>query len=584
MKNLYLLYFLLVFQWFDVIAQGVKIDPELFTAFEKSSNVEYIVYMKDRVTFQKPLPFRTKQEKAAYVYQCLVDKANHTQSPILQYVSTKKLPHQSFYITNAIKIKSGIEDMYRIAEMSGVEWIFYNGPIKMLDYEEHKIYPASRNAEPEWGIQMIKADSVWALGHTGTGVVIGGQDTGYAWEVSPLKNKYLGFIDSTLVDHNFHWHDAIHERNPIWADSLINLCGFNLSAPCDDNNHGTHTMGTIVGEDDENQIGVAPGAKWIGCRNMDRGWGTPTTYMECFEWFLAPYDLNGENADPSKAPHVINNSWSCPVQEGCNLSNFYLMNDMVNNLKASGIVVVASAGNSGPACNTINGPPAIFENSFTIGATTDVDTIAQYSARGLVTIDSSFRLKPNVVAPGSRVRSVVRNGGFANFSGTSMAGPHVAGLVALLISANPELAGEVDVIEDILESTALPKTFEQDCDGISGQTIPNPVYGHGRVDALAAVQKALSIPGSNENINVVDRLAVFPNPADDVVTFHLKNDGEHFESVLLYNTSGQMLYHDLFHAEKSVKNISLHHLPKGIYVYQIISSLSNSYTGRVIKI
>ena len=200
--------------------------------------------------------------------------------------------------------------------------------------------------------------------------------------------------------------------------------------PCDDQGHGTHTMGTMIGSEGDNQIGVAPDAQWCACRNMERGYGTPFTYIECFEWFLAPTDLNNENPDPSKAPHVINNSWGCPPTEGCNPDNFELMNIVVNNLRAAGIVVVVSAGNDGSGCGSVYTPAAIYEGSFSIGATRSNDTIAGFSSRGPVWSDGSNRLKPNVCAPGTNVRSSVPGGGYDYSSGTSMAGPHVAGLVA----------------------------------------------------------------------------------------------------------------------------------------------------------
>src|SRR5690606_25802684 len=143
-----------------------------------------------------------------------------------------------------------------------------------------------RSVEPEWGIKNIKADSVWQLGFQGQGIVIGGQDTGYDWDVSPLISKYRGWQEDTVI-HSYNWHDAIHERSPMNEDDN-NPCGFDSLEPCDDHNHGTHTMGIMVGSDDFNSIGVAPDAQWIGCRNMDRGDGQPSTYLECFEWFLAP--------------------------------------------------------------------------------------------------------------------------------------------------------------------------------------------------------------------------------------------------------------------------------------------------------
>ena len=124
----------------------------------------------------------------------------------------------------------------------------------------------------------------------------------------------------------------------------------------------------MVGDDGAgNQIGMAPGAKWIGCRNMEQGWGTPQTYIECYQWFLAPTDLMGENPRPDLAPHIVNNSWSCPVKEGCTDPNVLLT--VVENLRAAGILSVHSAGNSGSSCSTVNTPAAIYDASLTVGNT-----------------------------------------------------------------------------------------------------------------------------------------------------------------------------------------------------------------------
>jgi hypothetical protein len=318
---------------------------------------------------------------------------------------------------------------------------------------------------------------------------VGGQDTGYDWDHPALKNQYRGWNGSS-ADHNYNWHDSIHSGGG-------GVCGVNAAAPCDDNDHGTHTMGTMVGSDDyqnpasaTNAIGMAPGAKWIGCRNMNQGNGTPTTYSECFQWFIAPTDLNGNNADPSKAPHVINNSWGCPPSEGC--TDPLILQTVVDNTRAAGIVVVVSAGNSGSACSTVSDPPAIYESSFSVGSTTSTDAISSFSSRGPVTVDGSNRLKPNISAPGSSIRSSVPGTGYeSGWSGTSMAGPHVAGLVSLLISASPSLAGNVSGIEDIIESTAVHLTTTQTCGGTQGQS-PNNAFGWGRIDSLAAYNAATS--------------------------------------------------------------------------------------------
>ena len=261
--------------------------------------------------------------------------------------------------------------------------------------------PASPSAI-EWNITKVNAPTVWAAGFTGQGAVVAGQDTGYQWDHPALKGKYRGW-DGSTASHDYNWHDSIHSGG--------GSCGANSLFPCDDHGHGTHTMGTMVGDDGlGNQVGMAPGAKWIGCRNMDQGNGTPVTYSECYQFFIAPTTVAGTNPDPSKAPDVINNSWGCPVSEGCTDPNVMLT--IVNNVRAAGIVTVHSAGNSGSACSTISEPSAIYDSSTTVGATTSTDAIASYSSRGAVTVDGSNRLKPDISAPGSSIRSSVPGGGY----------------------------------------------------------------------------------------------------------------------------------------------------------------------------
>ena len=192
--------------------------------------------------------------------------------------------------------------------------------------------------------------------------------------------------------------------------------------------------------------------------------------------------------DPTKAPDVINNSWACPPSEGCTDPNVLLA--VVQAVRAAGIVTVHSAGNDGWACSTVRDPAAIYAESFSVGATyvtsDNQDNIAAFSSRGPVTIDGSNRRKPDVSAPGVGIRSSYPGGGYTNMSGTSMAGPHVAGAVALLISAYPGLAGKVDQIENILEQSAVHLTSDEGCGGDSATAVPNNVYGWGRIDVLAA--------------------------------------------------------------------------------------------------
>ncbi|MCB1053471.1 MAG: S8 family serine peptidase, partial [Acidobacteria bacterium] len=375
---------------------------------------------------------------------------------------------------NMILVRNGDADMVvNLAQRTDVARLERNPAVQHTfpRYES----PAQKRAI-EWNLIKIAAPDVWNAGFTGQDVVVGGQDTGYDWDHPAIKNQYLGW-NGASVDHNYHWHDAIH--------SSAGPCPGNSLEPCDDHGHGTHTMGTAVGSDGgANQIGVAPGARWIGCRNMDQGNGTPATYSECFQWFIAPTDMNDLNPDPNRAPDVLINSWGCPTSEGC---SFNSLKTVVDNVRAAGIVVVVSAGNSGSSCSTINDPPAIYASSFTVASTTNTDGISSFSSRGPVTVDGSNRLKPDIAAPGSSIRSSVAGGSYTTFSGTSMAGPHVSGLVALLLSAEPNLKGNVDAIEERIRMAALPLTSNQVCSGFSGMDHPNIVFGYGRIQAPETV-------------------------------------------------------------------------------------------------
>ena len=485
----YLLALPLLFAFLFSNAQ--HIDNRIEGQFNDHHTVTYLIKVKSQYDLSQAFQLKGKAAKAQFVYQTLKQHNAQSQNNIKTILDDNLINYTPYLVSNTIKVESDFEVFKKIKYLPEVEAIIWDAPIPMQTFWEERDNNQLRNPEPEWGIQMIKADQVWEMGYTGEGVVVSGQDTGYDWLVEPLQRKYRGFVSDSMGVHDYNWFDAISGPSPLHGDT-INPCGFSVKEPCDDHNHGTHTMGTIVGSDTSNAIGVAPGASWIACRNMDRGYGSPSTYLACFEWFLAPRDTNGENPDPSMSPHVINNSWACPEMEGCNPDNWIFLEEAVNNLRAAGTVVVVSAGNDGSQCGSIANPAAIFEGSFSVGATTNMDTIAGFSSRGMVSVDSSFRQKPNVAAPGRGIRSVIRGGDFRNFSGTSMAGPHVAGLVALIIDANPDLEGEVEAIETIIEMSAIPLETQQECDGTTGEDIPNATYGYGRVDAVRAVELALN--------------------------------------------------------------------------------------------
>ncbi len=561
----------------------LKISPSLLEKSNRGEELSFLVVMHAQADLSEAKWIRTKEAKAAYVFQSLQETATQTQRNLVSFLDSRNISYQPLYIINALKVKGSIDLVQSLAQRKEVANILNDEAIKAEEPMETTIDQSiSRNAV-EWGIDMINADEVWAMGYRGQGVTVGGEDTGYDWTHPALIKQYRGYdAELDTADHNYHWHDAIHDYHPAHSDSN-NICGINILEPCDDFGHGTHTMGTMIGLDSANQIGVAPEADWCGCRNMERGWGTLFSYIECFEWFLAPTDLNNENPNPALAPHVINNSWNCPTTEGCDSSNFEIMHMVVNNLRASGIVVVVSAGNDGPGCNTISKPPTFFEGSFSVGATAINDTIAGFSSRGDVTADSSFRIKPNVSAPGVNVRSARPGGTYGNSSGTSMAGPHVAGLVALIISANPDLAGQVDIIEDIIEQTSVPKTTDQKCGGLPGFFIPNNTYGYGRINALAAVEAALALieTGTYEN-PVSDFVKVYPNPFSNELIFsfdQVRGDVQ----IEIFDVQGRVILKDKMKAENhSLYDIDMTGQGPGLYLYRVYSE-GNIQSGKAIK-
>ncbi len=560
-----------------------KVSASLLEKTANGESAPFFILLNEQADVSAARSLGTKNEKATYVFHQLKDEATRTQKKVIAFLNTEQAPYQSFFIVNAIRTE-GNQDLIKIlAERSDVKKILNNSPMSFAAPVEKLSGDIDSRSAVEWGIDMINADDVWALGYRGQGVLVGGEDTGYDWKHPALKHQYAGYIaEGDTSNHNYAWHDAIHNISPLSGDS-INPCGLDIKEPCDDYGHGTHTMGTMIGSDGiDNQIGVAPESKWCACRNMERGNGSPFTYLECFEWFLAPTDLNNENPDPSKAPDVINNSWGCPLSEGCDSTNWDILDIAVNNLRAAGTVVVVSAGNSGPGCSSVSDPASIFENSFTVGATAENDTIAGFSSRGNVLVDGSNRLKPNVSAPGVRVRSSVPGNGYAKYSGTSMAGPHVAGAVALIISANPELKGKVELIEDILEETAVPKTADQSCGGISGDSIPNNTYGYGRIDVLAAVNVALSLITATEDDHILSGIKVFPNPVRDFMIVDIQ-DAYGDTRVEVYDVNGKIISSQSVSVEgHATVPVNINSYPSGMYFYHIISK-GNTVTGKVIK-
>ena len=462
----------------QVAALG-KIAPWVSEHTANGKQAEFMVVLADQADLSGAAALNTKGEKGRFVHDALLNKSQTTQTAILQWLRERGIEYRSFYIVNAILVKGNQEIAETLAARPDVARVEGNPEIRNLlpqpgPTEEAPSLP-SAPATVEPGIVYTNAPSVWAEGFTGQNIVIGSADTGVRWTHNALKPHYRGW-DGVTAHHDFNWHDSIHTGGGI--------CGPNSPVPCDDFFHGSHTTGTAIGDDGAgNQIGMAPGAKWIACRNMDQGVGTPARYIECMQFFLAPTPVGGGTGDPTKAPDVTINSWGCPTSEGCSVNT---LQSAVEAQAAAGIMMVVAAGNAGSSCSTTVDPPSFYAASFTVGAlNTGTDTIASFSSRGPVTVDGSNRIKPDITAPGTNTRSASNSSdtAYTFASGTSMATPHIAGAVALLWSAHPELQHQIDASRTLLDTTTHVISSTQ-C-GLAGP--PNNVYGWGRVDILAAV-------------------------------------------------------------------------------------------------
>jgi subtilisin family serine protease len=473
-----------------------KIDPVLLRrpALQAGGSASFLILLADQADLRRGLgarpdlisdPVRSlarQSDRGWFVFRTLKDHADRTQGPIRDLLRRRGVPHRSFWIANVIQAEGDHSLIRALAARQDVRRIEDDGPslgIEPQVLRDEVMSPRSLTTAIEWGVRDVHADGVWELGFTGQGMVVANADTGVDAAHPALLPHYRGW-DGMAAHHDYNWHDAVHGVTG-------NPCGSDTRAPCDDNGHGTHTTGSSVGDDGlGNQIGVAPGARFIACRNMDRGQGTPARYTECFQFFVAPTDLNEQNPDPDRRPHVINNSWGCTRSEGCAAETLQLV---VENTQAAGIFVEVSAGNSGPGCGSVREPPALYDAAFATGAYDINGAIASFSSRGPAA--PGARPRPDVVAPGVRVRSALPGGRYGQLSGTSMAGPHVTGVVALLWSARPDLLRQVDLTAEVLRRSARPVLTvpaTQTCGALTSDFIPNHTFGHGRVDALAAVR------------------------------------------------------------------------------------------------
>jgi len=450
-----------------------EIDKELLAAYRQESTVNLLVAFEAQADLSAAHAMTDWNARGQYVWDRLTAQAETSQRELVAYLKGQGLSFKSFKAANAVYVKRGtLSQALHIKDLPGVDRVRAE---VLHPLPKPAPAPALRQINGvEWGVADINADDVWTtFGATGQGIVVANIDTGVLYTHEALVNRYRGNQGGGVFDHAHNW----------WDPSSV--CGSPSTAPCDNNDHGTHTMGTLVGDDGaDNKIGVAPGAVWIACKGCESTSCSDAALLECADFVLAPWDLDQADPDPALRPHVVNNSWG-----GGGGDPWY--QSQVNAWRASGIFPAFSAGNAGSSCSTL-GDPGTYQESFASAAHDAARTIADFSSRGPGPF-SGARVKPNLSAPGVAVRSSVSSGGYASFNGTSMACPHTAGAVALLWSAVPTLLGQIEPTFDALELYTDTSAPAGNCGGPGPGTVPNYTYGNGYLDILAGVA-AMSDP------------------------------------------------------------------------------------------
>ncbi len=416
-----------------------------------------------------------RKERHRVVVQSLQDAANLTQKDLVAVLTADKaageiagfFPH---WIVNGIVLTATPARIRAIALRDDVEIIepdMVPELIKPVEVKQVAASPADKGFITP-GLVAINAPRVWhELGINGAGTIVAGLDSGVDASHAALSPRWRGRSAPAAEC----WYDAAGVGSP--------------TVPVDQYGHGTHTMGTMTGASPSDTMGVAPGAQWIATNAIAGGASLDNQVIMAFEWLADPDGNPNTSAD---VPDVVQNSWGVPAGNGylaCD-TRWY---DVIDNCEAAGVVTIWSAGNEGPGPSSLRSPPnraSTPTSSFSVGSTrtTYPYTISSYSSRGPSQCGGPFAIKPEVTAPGQDILSTYPGGAYAYMSGTSMAGPHVAGVVALMRQARPDL--DVDTVKQILMESSRDL-------GLAGE---DNDYGHGLIDAYAAVLICLNEIGT----------------------------------------------------------------------------------------
>ncbi len=465
-----------------------KIDPAAWKLLEEKGKVKVIVFMKELPS--DVYSYLLRKGDRVLAIKTLKEWASKIQSRVLGR-ARMLAPHYGahikvlnrFWIVDAVLVEVDKAGLELLASMPEVVKIVPNIPVFHVPKPVAVKKLGALQQVSSWGIFKIRAPEVWAKGITGEGVRICVLDTGVDITHPALQGKMLT-IDPNDPHYPGGWMEFDENGNPV------------LSTPHDTHGHGTHVSGTALGGDTQNiLIGVAPGATLMHGLVLPGGSGTFAQVFAGMQWCVEPFYIDPDTGQqiPTNLPaHVVSMSFG---------ASGYYGNDLlpaIENMLLAQIVPVAAIGNEGPG--TSSNPGNIW-GVIGVGATDQNDNVAYFSSGEVVNWPNppsdwpffggypSTYIKPDVSAPGVDITSAVPGGGYEAWSGTSMATPHVSGTVALILQAmdalnykSPDPRYSIpELVYLILNSTAIDL-------GDPGQ---DTRYGWGRIDAYAAVEKAL---------------------------------------------------------------------------------------------
>lgn len=438
----------------------------------------YIASLKVDPNFSSITSSTTRADRKSLAYSAMTNAeqlVQRTLVPKLEALKADGLVQSWDFATGTGALILNVDDSRAKAAFQALQGvtelgrIVRNQEVVLDDIVEGDVAaPAAGDKTVEWNVAKVGAQDAWAAGANGTGITIGIVDTGANVQHEALKSHFRGTQADGTITSDYSFFDAVNGKKDAY----------------DDHDHGSHVAGTSVGGTADHLTGIAPGAKFISAKVFTAGGsGSTATILKGLAWMLAPTKADGTGADPTKAPDIVSNSWG--NSNGADLG--YLK--AWKAFEAAGIIPVVAAGNSGPRADSV-GAPGSYGQSITVGATDINDEVASFSSRGPSKVkdrDGNLIPKPDISAPGVDIISAGSTANsYVTMSGTSMATPAVAGLIAVVLSKYPNLSTEQ--IRTVLTQSAV----DVDAPGFDVNT------GWGRVSAPAAVAKADELFGAKQ--------------------------------------------------------------------------------------